>query len=336
MNIRFLETFVWLARLRNFRLTAERLHTTQAAVSSRIAALESSFGTRLFDRTARAATLTATGQRLLDYAERIVRLEAQMRHAIHDDDGGGALLRLGVIESIVHSWFPDLMARIRARYPRLEIEVTSETTIDLARLLRGGAVDLVLQTETLEGANLDNIALAHFALRWVASPALGLGVGPIGLPQLAQWPIVSFPRHSAPHASLRELLAASGEHPARINCVSSVAAMIRLVVDGFGVAVLPPAIIRRELNEHALEVLDVNSHFPDLPLVATVRTDSHPFAGNIAELAVQAARDFVATLTPPAPSALATSATSVTAAAPVSATPPAAPAAPTARRARAP
>ncbi|MGI4985747.1 MAG: LysR family transcriptional regulator [Janthinobacterium lividum] len=299
MNIRFLETFVWLARLGNFRLTAEQLHTTQAAVSSRIAALEHSFGTRLFDRTARAATLTATGQRLLEYAERIVRLEAQMRHAIHDnDDGGGTLLRLGVIESIVHSWFPDLMARIRERYPRLELEVTSDTTIDLARLLRGGTVDLVLQTETLEGANLDNIALAHFPMRWVASPALGLGARPISLSQLAQSPIISFSRHSAPHASLRELLTASGEHPARINCVSSVAAMIRLVIDGFGVAVLPPAIIRRELDERALEVLDVDSRFPDLPLVASVRTDSHPFTGHIVELAVQAARDFVATLTP--------------------------------------
>ena len=54
MNVRFLETFVWLAQLRNFRMTAEKLHTTQAAVSSRIATLEQDFGVRLFDRGARA------------------------------------------------------------------------------------------------------------------------------------------------------------------------------------------------------------------------------------------------------------------------------------------
>ena len=40
MNLRFLETFVWVARLKSFRLTAEKLFTTQASVSSRIAALE--------------------------------------------------------------------------------------------------------------------------------------------------------------------------------------------------------------------------------------------------------------------------------------------------------
>ena len=40
MNLRFLETFVWVARLRNFSLAAEKLCTTQAAVSNRIATLE--------------------------------------------------------------------------------------------------------------------------------------------------------------------------------------------------------------------------------------------------------------------------------------------------------
>ena len=61
MNIRFLETFVWLAKLENFRLTAEKLHTTQAAVSSRIASLEEAFDVRLFDRNTRSATLTPAG-----------------------------------------------------------------------------------------------------------------------------------------------------------------------------------------------------------------------------------------------------------------------------------
>lgn len=45
MNLRFLETFVWVARLKSFRLTAEKLFSTQASISSRIAALEDELGT---------------------------------------------------------------------------------------------------------------------------------------------------------------------------------------------------------------------------------------------------------------------------------------------------
>ncbi|MFP3448871.1 LysR family transcriptional regulator, partial [Pseudomonas sp. SIMBA_067] len=58
MNLRFLETFVWVARLKSFRLTAEKLFTTQASVSSRIAALEADLGVKLLLRDSRGVSLT--------------------------------------------------------------------------------------------------------------------------------------------------------------------------------------------------------------------------------------------------------------------------------------
>ncbi|MBC8742605.1 LysR family transcriptional regulator [Paraburkholderia sp. UCT31] len=296
MNIRFLETFVWLAKLQNFRLTAEKLHTTQAAVSSRIASLEESFDVRLFDRNSRLATLTLAGRKMLAYAERIVRLGEEMRREVGDAEDEGGLIRIGVIESIVHSWFPALMGLIRERYPRLEIEVTSDTTIHLAHLLRTDVVELILQTDAMTGPDFTNLPLCEFPVRWFASPTLGLSSQTLELTRLAEFPIVSFSRHSGPHATLEKLFAAAVERPARINCITSVAAMIRLVADGFGVAALPPAIIQRELREGALEVLDVQTDFPPLPLVAVHRAQSHPLAAGIAELARQAASEFTATL----------------------------------------
>jgi DNA-binding transcriptional LysR family regulator len=296
VNIRFLETFVWLAKLQNFRLTAEKLHTTQAAVSSRIASLEENFDVRLFDRNSRSATLTPAGRKMLAYAERIVRLGDEMRREVADTDADSGLIRIGVIESIVHSWFPALMALVRERYPRIEIEVTSDTTIHLAHLLRTDAVELILQTDALAGPDFTNLALAEFPVRWVASPKLGLSGQAVNLARLADFPIVSFSRHSGPHAMLEQLFAAAVERPARINCITSVAAMIRLVADGFGIAALPPAIIQRELREGALEVLDVDTEFPPLPLVAVHRAQSHPLAARVAELARQAAGEFERTL----------------------------------------
>ena len=49
-DLRNLETFVWVARLGGFRLAAEKLNTTQPAISARVAALEQEFGVRLFER----------------------------------------------------------------------------------------------------------------------------------------------------------------------------------------------------------------------------------------------------------------------------------------------
>ncbi|KVL52540.1 LysR family transcriptional regulator [Burkholderia territorii] len=288
MNIRFLETFVWLAKLENFRLTAEKLHTTQAAVSSRIASLEEAFDVRLFDRNTRSATLTPAGRRMLAYAERIVRLDSEMRRDI-DAASDAGLIRIGVIESIVHSWFPALMAQLRERYPRLDVEITSDTTPHLVRLLSTDGVDLILQTDPVPGPDFTNLPLCEFPVRWAASPRLGLGGERLDVARLAAYPIISFSRHSGPHATIERLFAAV-ERPASINCITSVAAMIRLVADGFGVAALPPAIIGRELQEGSLELLDVEPEFPALPLVASYRTQGLPVAARIAELASEVAR----------------------------------------------
>lgn len=292
MNIRFLETFIWLARLQNFRLTAERLHTTQAAVSSRIASLEESFDARLVERNSRSAKLTPAGRKVLAYAERIVRLNTEMRQDVAGMGAGGGLIRLGVIESIVHSWFPEFVALLRESHPGIDIEVTSDTTLHLTRLLRTDDIDLILQGGHVADPEFVNLLLGEFELRWVASPTLGLAGGPLDLAQLARYPIVSFARHSGPYANLERLFSTSVDRPVRINCITSIAAMVKLVVDGLGVAALPVATIQRELREGALEVLDVAVRVPSLPLVAVYRAQSHPLAASIAELANRAMAGF--------------------------------------------
>jgi len=63
MNIRFLETFIWIARLGSFRAAANKQHLTQAAVSGRIAALEAEFQKKtLFERGHRDLRLTPAGR----------------------------------------------------------------------------------------------------------------------------------------------------------------------------------------------------------------------------------------------------------------------------------
>src|SRR6218665_3018287 len=68
MNTRFLETLVVLSRLKSFRETAQVLHTTQAAASQRIAALEDELGVFLVDRSHRTLTLTPLGEQVAPQA----------------------------------------------------------------------------------------------------------------------------------------------------------------------------------------------------------------------------------------------------------------------------
>ena len=293
MNMRFLETFVWLAKLRNFRLTAEKLHTTQAAVSSRIATLEQELGVRLFDRGDREVTVTLEGSKALAYADRMVRLMHEMQGSLKDRSLYTGVIRIGVIESIIHSWFPDLMARIHRTYPQLEVELAGDTTIKLIEQFGKGNLDLILQTDNVLGADVQNMTLCDFPMCWVGATSHNLHGDVLSLSDVAAFPILSFSRNSGPHRFLERLFDERVGQPVHVNCMTSVSAMVRLVVDGFGLAMLPPAIIQRELAQGDVQMLQVDTQMPAMPLVCSYRSGPEtPLVQQIALEAQQTARDF--------------------------------------------
>lgn len=298
MNMRFLETFVWLAKLRNFRLTAEKLHTTQAAVSSRIATLEQELGVRLFERGDRAVTLTLDGNKALVFADRLVRTMHEMKGSLKNRSLYTGVIRIGVIESIIHSWFPQLMSRIHRAWPELEVELSGDTTIKLIEQFSKGHLDLILHTDHVLGADVQNLPLCDFPMSWVGASSLNLQGELLTLQDVANFPILSFSRNSGPHRFLERLFddrGAGGE--VHINCMTSVSAMVRLVADGFGLAMLPPAIIQRELAQGELQILRIDTHMPAMPLVCSLRCGPEtPLVQDIAHEAQQAAQDFAGDL----------------------------------------
>ncbi|ABO57297.1 LysR family transcriptional regulator [Burkholderia vietnamiensis] len=293
MNTRFLETFVWLATLKSFRLTADKLHATQGAVSSRIASLEQDLGVRLFDRGSKEVTLTRDGSKALKYAERILSLAEEMRSDLGDPDRVSGIVRIGVIESIVHSWLSGLITRLGREFPNLTIELTSDTSLKLREQFLAGLLDIILQTDVLAVEHVSNVELGKLSMSWVSSPSLGLSGEALEDTDLAAFPIVSFSRGSGPHRSLENYFRNVPSGPPKINCVTSVAAIIKLTVDGFGIAVLPRAIIRPELENGQLALLNVSRDFPDLELVGSYRAGVDSLLiERIASMSQETAREF--------------------------------------------
>ena len=64
----------------------------------------------------------------------------------------------------------------------------------------------------------------------------------IALDGLAQWPIITFSRNTQPYIVVRELFARAGLHPT-IHASASLATVVRMALDGIGIAVIPPAIL---------------------------------------------------------------------------------------------
>src|ERR1700754_1460749 len=117
-----LEALYWVAKLGGFSQAAERLHTTQSAVSRRIQELESVVDTQLFDRTLRTARLTEKGEEMFSVAQRLLAQRDEAMEQFARPEVMERRLRIGLTELTAMTWFPRLVSLVQSYYPRVVIE----------------------------------------------------------------------------------------------------------------------------------------------------------------------------------------------------------------------
>jgi DNA-binding transcriptional LysR family regulator len=293
MNLKFLETFVWVARLKSFRLTAEKLFTTQASISSRVAALEDELGARLFLRDSKGVALTAEGQRVLEYAEHMIDTLDNLKAAIKDPNQTRGRIRIGAMDTVIHTWLSALVTRLTATYPALEIEITADTARNLCEQLEKGYQDIIFQTDMVRLDTVRNALLDRFPMHWVVARGSAYDRPYSSLNDLAAERLVTFSRNSRPHQDLLNLLHSSDVLSTRINCVNSASAITRLIRDGFGIGVLPLKLVQAEVANGNLMALEGAPSLPDMDIVATWRTGSGiALVEDIVEMAQEVSRTY--------------------------------------------
>ena len=140
-----LRTFIAIAETGSFTKAAEVVNKTQSAVSMQMKRLEERLERPIFARDGRASKLTEDGQRLLDYARRIVKLNVETLAAFSDAELSGRV-RLGVPDDYADRYLPEIMARFSRAYPGVELTVICEPTVDLLERIDANEIDLAIVT----------------------------------------------------------------------------------------------------------------------------------------------------------------------------------------------
>ncbi|WP_259698927.1 LysR family transcriptional regulator, partial [Pseudomonas chlororaphis] len=271
MNLKFLETFVWVARLKSFRLTADKLFTTQASISSRIAVLEGELGVKLFLRDSRGVSLTPEGLKVLDYAEQMMDTMQALKQSIETRSSKVGRIRIGVMDTVIHTWLSPLVARMMDSYPQVEIELVADTSLNLCDQLQKGFLDLVLQTDLLRQESIRSLELASHPMGWIVASHSIYNREYANLAELARERIITYSKNSLPHQEVLSLMQANGVTAPRLNCVNSVSAITRLLRDGFGIGALPPVLVSEELARGELTLLAIDQRPPNLQVVVSWR-----------------------------------------------------------------
>lgn len=165
MELHQLKSFVTVAELGNLTRAAERLFTSQPAVSAHIKALEDECGYPLFRRTPRGMEPTAPAQVLLERARGLLAACAefsQQAAALRHDVAG--TLRLGINNDAEFLRLPAVLDDLATRHPALHFDLSqapSATVLD--RLLRH-EIDVGFHEGPADQPSLESIHLADIAL----------------------------------------------------------------------------------------------------------------------------------------------------------------------------
>jgi DNA-binding transcriptional LysR family regulator len=121
MADRRLQVFHAVAKQLSFTKAAEALFMTQPAVTFQIKQLEERFNTRLFERGHGRITLTPAGHVVLEYAERILALSAELDMRLKEmtSEIAGPLL-VGASTTIAESLLPQVLGDFKSKYPRVQ------------------------------------------------------------------------------------------------------------------------------------------------------------------------------------------------------------------------
>jgi DNA-binding transcriptional LysR family regulator len=269
VDFKSIETFLWVVTLGSFRGAGQRLNTTQPAISQRIAQLERELGVKLLNRDHRVVSPTPSGRQLMVYAEKLISLRSEMMAEVGERSAMRGVLRLGVAETIVHTWLSRLVKSVNTAHPNLSLEIEVDITPNLTARLLAQEIELAFLLGPLSASGVRNRVLCDYPIGVLASPSLGLGDGPLKLRDLARFPIITFPRKSQPSEIVRSLFNRPDLPPVRLHHSASLATVIHMAIEGLGVAVIPTSIVENELADGRLQLLSTELKIPPLTFSAS-------------------------------------------------------------------
>lgn len=288
MNLRFVEAFYWVASLKSISRAADKLFLTQSAMSSRIAKLEEELGVLLLDRKDKQFKLTTAGTRFLAHANKLLALQREIKAEMGSGADATFSMRIGAIESVLHSWLVPWLEQLRDEHPEFELDLTVETTPILIEHIQRGTLDLAFTVLPASADGVRNHPLPPMEMAFFGHPQLHKKVK-FRLAELAEMELLTFQKGSHPNVQLLDLLRQQHIEPKRVHAISSISAMVQLVQSGFGVAALPVASAARLTGPYTLKKLNCDVKLSPLPIYVSYRSDP---TSRTVETVVNAAMEF--------------------------------------------
>lgn len=266
LQLPYLATFSKAAELSNFSAAAKSLRISQAAVSQRIQALEKTLGKSLFKRQGGRVLLTEAGQKLYEFAQRILALYRETRREItgHDTPLSGELL-LAASSVPGEYLLPALLSVFGQKHPQIKVRATVTDSMSVIAQVERGEVSLGLVGRKTKNPHLDFRFLASDRMVLIVPPGHALSKRKkVSVKQLFSHPIILRESGSGLRDCFEKSLERAGQSLADLSIaleLGSNEGIKKAVLRGVGMTVLSTYAVQKELRAGtflALEVSDLH------------------------------------------------------------------------------
>lgn len=293
MNLKQLEYFVKVAELGSFSRAAVVLEIAQPALSRQVRSLEIDLRETLLLRNGRGVTLTEAGRRLFEHGTEILQMVTRARDDVESrrDEPAGRVV-IGLPPSLSRALTRPLIDAFRRELPRARLALVEGLSSHIAEWLSTGRVDLALLFNPELNPSIETTPVLVEALCLVAPAGeQRRRRAPLPLADLPQYPLV-LPEGGHAFRRLLDRQAALAGIKLDVACeVSSVGAIIDLVIAGYGYAVLTASAVAASGRSADLTTRPITD--PPLPSTLFLGVPAHQRPTPLTRRAVELLRGLV-------------------------------------------
>ena len=263
-----------VALTNSFTRAAIELGYSQSSVTTQIKALERELGAPLFDRFTKKVALTEVGQRMLEYAGRLLALADETKAAVGKHGKPAGPLKVSAPESLLIYRLPDLLRQYQVEYPSVHMDLSSlGDPRAQATAVLDGAVDIAFAAgDVVQSERLTIEHLGEEDILIVAAPHHSLAKAEVVTwDHLARTQVLLTGRTCGYRAVFEHALEVGPVQLSEAMELTSIEAVKQCAIAGMGVAVLPRTAIAPELAQRRLVPVRWNG----APLVAYTQMLRH-------------------------------------------------------------
>ncbi|WP_426343324.1 LysR substrate-binding domain-containing protein [Pseudoduganella sp. R-32] len=242
MELSSLRIFKTVAEEGSVTQAAARLHRVQSNVSARLNQLEESLGVTLFNRSGRRMLITAEGTRLLEYADRLLRLADEAQMSVRGENEPSGQLHIGSMETTAAARLPRVLGAFHRKHPQVDLLLDTGPTDYQIQQVLNHKVDLALVSGPVERPELEQQPVFVEELVLLTDALHGPVTGPA---DVARRTLLVFRSGCSYRRRLEWWFADAGVAHTRIAEFGTFEAIIGCVAAGMGVAMMPREVLRQ-------------------------------------------------------------------------------------------